>query len=86
VDISDAKGVLVNVIGGPDMTISEAEAVAELLQQKVGQGARIIWGASVDPTMEGKITVMVVITGVKSKHILGPEQRQKKSLDIDFIG
>ncbi len=75
VDISDAKGVLVNVIGGPDMTISEAEAVAELLQSKVGAGARIIWGASVDPTLENTIKVMIVVTGVKSRQILGGEKK-----------
>jgi len=86
VDITGATGALVNVTGGPDMSISEAESIAETLQSKISSNARIIWGASVDPTMEGKITVMVVMTGVKSKHILGPEQRQKKSLDIDFIG
>ncbi len=86
VDITGATGALVNVTGGPDMSISEAESIAETLQSKIASNARIIWGASVDPTMEGKITVMVVITGVKSKHILGPGQQQKKSLDIDFIG
>lgn len=85
VDITAATGALVNVTGGPDMSIGEAESIAETLQSRISSSARIIWGASVDPTMEGKITVMVVITGVKSKHILGPTQ-QKKSLDIDFIG
>jgi len=85
VDITSATGALVNVTGGPDMSIGEAESIAETLQSRISPNARIIWGASVDPTMEGKITVMVVITGVKSKHILGPTQ-QKKSLDIDFIG
>lgn len=84
VDISNAKGVLVNVIGGPDMTISEAEAVAELLQSKVGTGARIIWGASVDPTLENTIKVMIVVTGVKSRQILGGEARTTSS-GIDLV-
>jgi len=85
VDITGATGALVNVTGGPDMSIGEAESIAETLQGKISANARIIWGASVDPTMEGKIMVMVVITGVKSKHILGPS-KEKAPIDIDFIG
>jgi cell division protein FtsZ len=53
------------------MSVSEAEKVAEVLQTKVSGNARIIWGATVDPTMENKIRVMVVATGVTSKQIVG---------------
>lgn len=84
VDISDAKGVLVNVIGGPDMSISEAENVAEILQNKVGPNARIIWGASVDPALEDTIKVMIVVTGVKSRQILGGEKKAT-SAGIDLV-
>ncbi len=87
VDISQASGVLVNVVGGPDMTISEAERVAEVLQAKVSPNARIIWGAAIDPTLEHKIRVMVVITGVKSKQILGKvgDTTRLKGTDVDMI-
>src|SRR5881628_3175698 len=71
VDISTAHAVLVNVTGGTDMTISEAERCAEVVQQKVSPSARIIWGATVDPTLEHTLRVMLVATGVKSKQILG---------------
>ncbi|MFW5914191.1 MAG: cell division protein FtsZ, partial [Thermoplasmatota archaeon] len=77
---------LVNVIGGEDMSVSEAERVAEVIQSKVSPNARIIWGAAVDPTLEDKVRVMVVVTGVKSKHILGPkETRTADEVDVDFI-
>ena len=87
VDIASASGVLVNVVGGGDMTISEAEKVAEILQTKVSPNARIIWGAAVDPALEHKIRVMVVITGVKSKQILGrtSEVNRLKDTDVDII-
>ncbi|MFP4169562.1 MAG: cell division protein FtsZ [Methanomassiliicoccales archaeon] len=86
VDISNATGALVNVIGGEDMSVSEAERVAEVIQSKVSPNARIIWGAAVDPTLEDKVRVMVVVTGVKSKHILGPkETRTADEVDVDFI-
>ena len=71
VDISGAHGVLVNVTGGPDMTIGEAERCAEVVQQKVAPTARIIWGATVDLSLEHTLRVMLVATGVKSKQILG---------------
>jgi cell division protein FtsZ len=87
VDIAGANGVLVNVIGGPDMTISDAEFIAEEVQRKVSPDARIIWGAAVDPTLEKTIRVMVVVAGVKSKQILGaPNDTDKlKKADLDFI-
>jgi cell division protein FtsZ len=66
VDLHDAKGALVRVIGGPDMTVTEAEKAAELVSSKVNPRARIIWGCSVDPEAKGKIRVLVVITGVHS--------------------
>jgi cell division protein FtsZ len=85
-DVSEATAALVNVTGGPDMTVSEAEQVAEILQSKISPGARIIWGAAIDETMERTIRVMVVITGVKSRHILGPQQAKKgKEMGLDFI-
>ena len=80
VDISGATGVLVNVVGGSDMTISEAERVADIIRSKVSPDARIIWGAAVDPALENRIRVMVVVTGVSSKQILG---RQSESINLD---
>jgi cell division protein FtsZ len=86
VDISGASGALVNVTGGEDMTVTEAERVAEIIQSRVSPNARIIWGAAIDPTLNDKVRVMVVITGVKSKHILGPKEMQTaKTMDVDFI-
>ena len=87
VDISGANGVLVNVVGGPDMTISDAEFIAEEVQRRVSPSARIIWGAAVDPTLEKTIRVMVVVAGVKSKQIIGAtnEAEKLKKADLDFI-
>jgi len=86
IDISEATAALVNVTGGSDMTISEAEQAAEMIQQRISPNARIIWGATVDETIERTVRVMVVITGVKSKHIFGPDnQRKEKELGFDVI-
>ncbi len=85
VDISEGKGALINVTGGPDMTVSEAEKVAEMVQSRISKDARIIWGAAIDPTLEHKIRVMVVITGVKSKQLLGPENSKESKFGVDVI-
>lgn len=70
IDTRDARGALIRVVGGPDMTVTEAEKVAELVGTRINPQARIIWGCAVDPTMEGKMRVMVVVTGVKSNNLL----------------
>jgi cell division protein FtsZ len=69
-DISDAKGALVRVIGDDQMSVSEAESAIRLVQQKISPAARIIWGASIDPSLNGTIKVLVVLTGVKSPYML----------------
>jgi len=87
VDISGATGALINVMGGDDMTISEAERVVEELYSRIDPNARIIWGTTVDPSLKGRIRTMVVVTGVKSKQILGPERRDlvREEIGIDIV-
>jgi len=88
VDISEANGVLVDVIGGTDMTISEAEMAAEEIQGRVGQNARIIWGAAIDPALDKTVRVMIVATGVRSTQILGRQRGDKRfkgTGDLDVV-
>jgi cell division protein FtsZ len=87
VDITEATGALVNVTGGTDMTLREAEKVVEEIYSKIDKNARIIWGTTIDPTMKKSIRAMLVITGVKSKQIIGPTQRsrEEKEFGIDFV-
>ncbi len=86
VDISEATGALVNVTGGPDMSVAEAEQVAECVQSRISANARIIWGAAIDPELEGRIRVMIVITGVKSAQMYGKQEvRKGTELGVDLI-
>ena len=73
VDLTHARGCLVRVVGGTDLTISEAEKAAELVGEKINPSARIIWGCSLEPELEKTVRVLLVITGVKSKAFLGKE-------------
>jgi cell division protein FtsZ len=70
IDTSEARGALIRVVGGPDMTVTEAEKAAEFVGAKINPSARIIWGCSVEPEMEHKLKIMVVCTGVKSNSFL----------------
>lgn len=73
VDLKDAQGALVRVVGGAGMTVSEAQKAAELVGKRISKRARIIWGCTVDPSpeMENAIKVLLIITGVKAANLLG---------------
>ncbi|HID71675.1 MAG TPA: hypothetical protein EYP29_02895, partial [Thermoplasmata archaeon] len=77
VDISNAKGALINVAGGPKMTMSEAEMVLEEVHGRISPTAEIIWGARIDESLGDAIRVMLVVTGVSSQQILGPTTGKK---------
>ena len=88
-DTSDARGALINVVGGPNLTLGEAEKCAQIIQDKISPHAKIIWGAAVDEDLGDEIRVMLVLTGVKSDQIHGSgENRQIRALrnkSIEFV-
>jgi len=71
VDISGANGALINVAGGQDMTLDEARKVVETVSNKLGEDAKIIWGAQIYDDLSNTIRAMLIVTGVKSAQILG---------------
>jgi cell division protein FtsZ len=71
IDLKDAKGALIRVVGGPDMTVGEAQKAAEIVTNSVNERARIIWGCSIEPELEGTIKVLLIVTGARSKYMLG---------------
>jgi cell division protein FtsZ len=71
VDISGANSALVNVTGGSDMSIEEAEGVVEEIYDRIDPDARIIWGTSIDEEADGMMRTMIVVTGVDSPQIYG---------------
>ena len=85
VDITGASGALINVVGGNDMSVTEAEKVAEVVHDKVNPNAKIIWGAAIDPALEHKIRVMLLVTGVKSRQIYGRTEPRKGEVGVDVI-
>ena len=71
VDISDASGALVNIIGGPDMSLDECKQIIETIGNKLSPDAKLIWGAQISDDMEKSIRVLLIVTGVRSAQILG---------------
>ncbi len=67
IDVSDANGALIRVTGGPDMTVTEAERAAELVNQKISGEARIIWGCNVIEDLKNEIKILLVITNVQAE-------------------
>ena len=88
-DTTDARGALINVVGGPNLTLGEAEKCAQIIQERISPHAKIIWGAAVDENIGDEIRVMLVLTGVKSEQIHGSsENRQLRALrnkSIEFV-
>lgn len=88
-DTTDARGALINVVGGSSLTLGEAEKCAQIIQEQVSPHAKIIWGAAVDESLGDEIRVMLVLTGVKSEQIHGSsENRQLRALrnkSIEFV-
>jgi len=66
-----ATGALIHIEGGPDMTLDEVSKIGELVTESLDADANVIWGARVSEEMRGKLTIMTIITGVKSPWILG---------------
>ncbi|BBF80318.1 cell division protein FtsZ [Asticcacaulis excentricus] len=64
--LKGAKAVLVNVTGGLDMTLLEVDEAANAISSEVDPDANIIFGAAFDPSLEGKLRVSVVATGMDS--------------------
>lgn len=94
-DINGATGALINVLGGSDLTLSEARTIVEAISSKLSDDARIIWGASIEKDLDRHIKVMLIVTGVTSLQLRGgvgsarekglePDTANQK-FGIDFI-
>jgi cell division protein FtsZ len=64
--IEGAKGVLINVTGGPDMTLFEVHEAASIIQEAADEEANIIFGTVIDPKMKDEVKVTVIATGFDS--------------------
>jgi cell division protein FtsZ len=93
VDVSNAKGALVNIIGGADMSLDECKDIIGTVGDKLNPQAKMIWGAKISPEMDKSIRVLLIVTGVKSSQVLGDgetieslkHREIEEELGIEFI-
>lgn len=64
ISLETAKGVLINIIGGPDLTLFEIDEAANRIRNEVDADANIIIGSTLDESMEGRMRVSIVATGI----------------------
>jgi cell division protein FtsZ len=71
-----ARAVLINITGGLDMTLFEADEAANRIREEVDPDANIIFGSTFDESLEGRIRVSVVATGIESEAAAEPRRPQ----------
>ncbi|RLM59666.1 cell division protein FtsZ [Halobellus sp. Atlit-31R] len=77
VDYRGASGGLVHITGGPDLTLKEAEGIANNITERLEARANVIWGARIRDEYKGKVRVMAIMTGVQSAQVLGPSAQKQ---------
>ena len=73
VDLAQAKGALVHVIGPPTMSVREAQGAAQVVAERVPKEARILWGCTIErtrPREDPPVQVLVIVTGVRATELL----------------
>lgn len=87
-DLSNATRALVNVVGGEDMSLKEAEYIVSETAKRIHPNAHIIWGARLEKDMKkSAIRVLLVLTGVKfQKFETEINTEDLENLDLDLIG
>ena len=66
--VHGARGVIINVTGGPDMSLMEVNEASCVIQESAHEDANIIFGAVIDPHLSGKIKITVIATGFDRAH------------------
>jgi len=93
VDISNATGALVNIIGGPSMSLDECKNIIETVGDRLSPQAKLIWGAQISDDMDKSLRVLLIVTGVKSSQIMGHSEPEdvarhreiEEELGIEFL-
>ncbi|WP_207100317.1 cell division protein FtsZ [Paracoccus shandongensis] len=80
VSLNGAKGVLINITGGYDMTLFELDEAANVIRDKVDSDANIIVGSTLDPDMDGSIRVSVVATGIDAAAAVAEVPAPRRSM------
>jgi cell division protein FtsZ len=84
ITIEGARGLLINITGGENMTLSEINEATTLIQKEAHEDANIIWGMVIDQAMKDEIRVTVIATGFGRAEEKNNLARFKKATPISF--
>ncbi len=71
VDFEGAKGAIIHITGGTDLTLGDAIKAGEYITEKMDPDANVKWGARIMPNYEGKLEIVAIVTGVRGASIAG---------------
>ena len=80
VSMKGAKGVLINITGGLDMTLYEVDEAANRIREEVDPEANIIFGSTFDASLEGRVRISVIATGIEAEACAQPKAPRVISL------
>jgi cell division protein FtsZ len=83
--VNGARGVIINVTGGPDMSLMEVNEALTIIQEAAHEDANIIFGAVVDPQLQGRVKITVIATGfdhVKADRSIPPAVQTHTPVDM----
>ncbi len=80
ISLNGAKGVLINITGGYDLTLFELDEAANIIRDKVDADANIIVGSTLDPSMDGTLRVSVVATGIDAEPSVAEVPTPRRSM------
>jgi len=91
VDFTGARGAIIHIAGGADLTLGDAIRAGELVTEQMDPKASVKWGARLIPDYDAKLEITAIVTGVKSPHIMGrpalqPKKEAQVAYDIEVLG
>ncbi len=87
VDVEGAKGALINITGGTNITIKECQEIVERVSSVLDPSAKIIWGAVIDKELGDTVKTLLVVTGVSSpqSYIKSDTYREAKKKEVESV-
>ena len=83
--VQGARGVIINITGGPDLTLAEVSEASDIIYSAAHEDANIIFGAVVDPKMEGKVKITVIATGFdRTRVAASPASQSSLTTPVDL--
>jgi cell division protein FtsZ len=80
--VTGARGVIINVTGGPDLSLVEVSEASSIVQEAADEDANIIFGAVVDPMLKGKVKITVIATGFGPPTSIKPSAAAQTPIDM----